>query len=141
MISSLEVGSVFRLVDEASPTLKLITDQLKLLNEQADAAKKAMTSISETAFAGLNTRIGSVTDSLKGIGDVGATAAEKMASSFDAATLTMSASLKKMAEQMSAMKIEGAPLALSGGAGRGGNGGLLGGPSSLSDLTPGVQLR
>ena len=34
MISSLETGAVFRLVDEASPTLKLITDQLKILNEQ-----------------------------------------------------------------------------------------------------------
>jgi hypothetical protein len=39
MISSLEVGSVFRIVDEASPALKLITDQLKLLNEQGARAK------------------------------------------------------------------------------------------------------
>jgi hypothetical protein len=114
MISSLEVGSVFRIVDDASPALKLITDQLKLLNEQADAAKEILGSISKTAFAGLDTKIGTVTDSIKGIGDVGATAAEKMTASFDAATVAMSASLSKVAAQIAGLKFEGG--AVGGGA-------------------------
>ena len=50
MISSLEVGSVFRLVDDASPTLQNITRELKLLNEQSERAKELLGSISQTAF-------------------------------------------------------------------------------------------
>lgn len=50
MISSLEVGSVFRLVDDASPTLQNITRELKLLNEQSARAKELLGSISQTAF-------------------------------------------------------------------------------------------
>ena len=140
MISSLEVGSVFRIEDLASPALKAITDQLALLNKEAESAKKLLTSISRTAFQGLDTRIGDVTKSVAGLGDAGAKAAEKMASSFDAATVTMTASLTKVARQLEEMGVAGA--AVGGGGGlvglraRGG-GGHGGGPHIRA---PGVPL-
>jgi hypothetical protein len=141
MISSLEVGSVFRLVDEATPTLLRITDALKALTGEAEAAKKALSSISSTAFAGLNTRLGTVTDSVKAIGDAGVAAADRMAAGFDAATVTMTASLSRMAKEMAALKIEGAPIALpGGGGGRGvasGPSALLGGPRGSGTPLPG----
>jgi DDE family transposase len=43
-------------LEQRGITLKLITDQLKLLNEQADLAKKALTSISKTSLAGADGR-------------------------------------------------------------------------------------
>ena len=45
---------------------------------------------------GLDDRLGTISKSVAGIGDAGARAAERMAASFDTATLTMSASLKRM---------------------------------------------
>ena len=125
MISSLDVGSVFKIVDDASPALKLITDQLKLLNEQAELAKKAMTSISKTAFAGLTDQLSTVTKQVAGLGDVGAKAADKMAASFDAAAMTMSASVAKVAKQMEQLAVAGGAVGAGGGGG-GGRARLLG---------------
>jgi hypothetical protein len=135
MLSSLEVGAVFRVENLASAALLRITDEMKALNVELDAAKKAMKSISSTAFAGLNTRIGSVTDSIKGIGDVGATAAERMASSFDAATVAMSASLGRVAAQMAGLSSTAGRVALPGVAS--GPSALLGGPRGSGTPLPG----
>jgi hypothetical protein len=128
MISSLETGAVFRIVDEGSPALKLMTDQLKLLNEQAETAKKLLSSIARTSFTELGGKLDTLSASVKGIGDAGASAAEKMAGAFDAATLTMSGSIKKVAEQIAALKVEGAAVGAGGlGPGSGGRGGGSGG--------------
>ena len=51
MISSLEVGATFRLVDAASPALEAIAAQMKELGIQADHVREVLGSISNTAFA------------------------------------------------------------------------------------------
>ena len=144
MISSLEVGSVFRLVDEATPILLRITDALKALTGEAEAAKKALSSISSTAFAGLNTRLGTVTDSVKAIGGEATKAADTMAAGFDrvAAQVDLAtASVSRMAKQMAAAAAEAKGISVPGGGGGGGGGrarllgGGGGGGSSGSHIT------
>jgi Phage-related minor tail protein len=136
VISSLEVGSVFRIVDEASPSLKLITDQLKLLTEQAEAAKKALTSISKTSFKGLLDQVGNVSKSVTGIGE----SATKTAGAVDAAATQMIASLGRVAAVANDTR-----MLPGGGPGRrpsgSGGGGGAGGSSSFNNWlygTPGI---
>jgi hypothetical protein len=45
MITSFEVGSVFRVIDQASPTLRLILKQVRELNVALDKARASLTSL------------------------------------------------------------------------------------------------
>jgi hypothetical protein len=51
MISSLEVGSEYRIVDLASRALQTIAGEMKELGIQADRVREVLGSISNTAFA------------------------------------------------------------------------------------------
>ena len=132
MLSSLEVGATFRISDLASPALEAIAAQMKELGLQADRVKEVMTSISRTTFAGLDGRLDTLAASVKAIGDAGVAAADRMAAGFDAAAITMSATIKKLEEQIAGMKVEGAPIALPGGPSA-----LLGGPRGSGTPLPG----
>jgi hypothetical protein len=132
MLSSLEAGATFRISDLASPALEAIAAQMKELGLQADRVKEVMTSISRTTFAGLDGRLDTLAASVKAIGDAGVAAADRMAAGFDAAAITMSATIKKLEEQIAGMKVEGAPIALPGGPSA-----LLGGPRGSGTPLPG----
>ncbi len=138
MISSLEVGAIFKIVDDASPALMRIADELKVLQEQIERTKVAFTSLARTTFAGVTDRLQAVNAELKGMGDLGATAADKMALSFDRAAAAMSTSLARVSEQMARIAAQGeevgaavaagaagarAPLILPSRGGAGGGGG------------------
>jgi len=122
MISSILVGAEFEIRDLASPALKAISDQLKIINEQADRAKLAFKTLSETTLTGLNAGIENATKGVAGIADAAETASKGMIASFDRAAVAMSASLAGVARQMAAAEVEGVP------------GNLLGGP-----IGPGVR--
>ena len=114
MISSLEVGARFIIQDDASPALKRIADELKVLQEGIERTKVAFTSLARTTFAGVTDRLQAVNAELKGMGDLGAGAADKMALSFDRAAASMSMSLARVSEQMAAIKAEGASIGSTG---------------------------
>ena len=127
MISSLEVGARFIIQDDASPALKRIADELKIIQEQLERTKAAFTSLARTTFAGVTERLQAVNTELKSLGDLGAGAADKMALSFDRATASMSASLARVSEQMARIAVQGAEIGVIGrakrAAARGGAGG------------------
>ena len=81
---------------------------------------------------GLDDRLGTISKSVAAIGDAGARAAERMAASFDTATLTMSASLKRMAEQMASVSVPGVAS---------GPNTFLGGPRGSGTPLPGWHGR
>lgn len=110
MISSLEVGALFKIVDDASPALQRIASELKEVQAQIEKTKAAFTSLARTSFAGVSDRLIAMNNELKGMGDVAAGAADKMALSFDRATGLMSMSLTRVAEQMATLKAENAGL-------------------------------
>jgi hypothetical protein len=47
MITSFEVGAIFKVLDEASPTLKRVLAQLRELNKAIEAAKVNMSGIAK----------------------------------------------------------------------------------------------
>src|SRR6185437_15788831 len=55
MITSFEVGAVFKILDEASPTLAKIMRQVRVLNAAIDKAKASLVQMSGTQLAGLGT--------------------------------------------------------------------------------------
>jgi hypothetical protein len=57
VITSFEVGSVFKLVDQFSPTLKRITSDLKAFNALAKEAREQLSSLSRVRLSGLSDRI------------------------------------------------------------------------------------
>jgi hypothetical protein len=58
MITSFEVGSVFKIIDEASPALRVILKQVRELNVQLDRARASLTSLGKVAApAGLTTAV------------------------------------------------------------------------------------
>ena len=64
MISSLEVGSTFRILDEASPALAKIAGSLKELQGAIDKTKESFTALAKSSFAGLTGRIDALAGSL-----------------------------------------------------------------------------
>ena len=64
MISSLEVGGVFKIIDEASPTLIKISDALKEMQGLVDRTKESFKLLSQSTFGGLAGRIDELAGSL-----------------------------------------------------------------------------
>jgi hypothetical protein len=58
MITSFEVGSIFRIIDEASPTLRLILRQVRELNAALDKARENLATIGKGVTAGLGGAVG-----------------------------------------------------------------------------------
>jgi hypothetical protein len=58
MISSFTVGSIFRIVDEASPALRLILRQVRELNVAIDKARQNLASIGRGSTAALGVVVG-----------------------------------------------------------------------------------
>jgi hypothetical protein len=46
-VTAFEVGSIFRIIDEASPTLRLILRQVRELNVALDKARASLTELSK----------------------------------------------------------------------------------------------
>src|SRR5260370_42141679 len=51
MIPSFEVGSIFRIIDEASPALRLILAEVRKLNLALDKARASLTSLGKSPVA------------------------------------------------------------------------------------------
>src|SRR6266478_561820 len=76
MISSFTVGSVFKIIDEASPTLRLILRQVRELNTSLDRARASLTSLGKFAMpAGLTTAVAETGALAKAWSDVAKNAA------------------------------------------------------------------
>src|SRR5258705_9347184 len=59
MITSFEVGSIFKIIDQASPALRLILKQVRELNVALDRARASLTGLGKFAMpAGLTTAVG-----------------------------------------------------------------------------------
>lgn len=67
MISSYEVGAIFRIVNDASPTLERIASQLRGLDGLIASAKKELSSLGSSFGGGLVGRIESAGNALKGL--------------------------------------------------------------------------
>ena len=70
MITSYEVGSVFRIIDEASPALERIAKLAADVDKQVEAAKKNLQSLGRTSLTGLATRAKAAADAIGRVGTV-----------------------------------------------------------------------
>src|ERR1700737_3705841 len=71
MISSFTVGSIFRIVDEASPVLRLILKQVRELNVALDKARASLTALGKSVVpVGLTTAVGETSALAKAWADV-----------------------------------------------------------------------
>jgi hypothetical protein len=134
LISSLEIGGIFKVIDEASPAILKIADSLKVLQDQIDAAKTSLgelgrgslTSItmqvdklaeglgkvegSSAAIAGnLDKAMGSVAGSITGVGDSIGSLTAKIAALNSELTAT-SARGARAAETAAASALLGGPV-------------------------------
>lgn len=70
MSISYEVGALFTIKDDATPSLRRIASELKAVNEQIERTKAQLSSLGASAFNGLSGKIGVVGDQLKALGGV-----------------------------------------------------------------------
>jgi hypothetical protein len=76
MITAFEVGSIFRIIDEASPALRVILKQVRDLNVALDKARASLSSMGKFAMpTGLTTAVGETSALAKAWGDVAKNAA------------------------------------------------------------------
>src|SRR5574337_234933 len=157
MITSYEVGAVFKIVDQASSTLKLISTQFKELDALILRTKENMTAVSSTRFAGLANRLKLVNEQMaslagnseKALGGV-MTGFGAMGREIDGAV----AGVKLLKTELASLSVQsrslGGAFALPGPGGRahprpgrsGGSGGGGGGSVSMSHSLPGnVSMR
>jgi hypothetical protein len=96
MISSLEVGGVFRLVDEASPQLIKIADALKDLQVQIDKTKDSFKLLADSTFGGLTGRIDKLAGSLEKVQG----ASGEIAGNLDRAMTTVAGSITAVGDSI-----------------------------------------
>jgi TP901 family phage tail tape measure protein len=116
MISSLEVGAVFRITDMASGPLKEVAAQLKLIDDALNKVKGSLVELAETKFPGLARRIGTLTERM----DALAGSAQKGADGVDRAFASIDTAASASISRVQALKAELASLnapALGGGGG------------------------
>jgi hypothetical protein len=71
MITSFEVGSIFRIIDQASPTLRLILRQVRDLNVALDKARESLAGLGKFAMpTGLTAAVAETGALAKAWGDV-----------------------------------------------------------------------
>jgi hypothetical protein len=84
MIGSYEVGAIFRIVNDASPTLERIASQLRGLDGLIASAKKELSSLGASFGGGLAGRIENADKALKGLDGAAAGAKGAIGSLADA---------------------------------------------------------
>jgi hypothetical protein len=122
MISSLEVGAVFKLQDLASAQLKEIAGQLRVVDEALAKVKGGLVDLAESRFPGLTRSLGTLAqrmDSLAGSAQKGVEGIDKAFASTDAAIGTTISRVQALKAELASLN---AP-ALGGGSGGAGGGG------------------
>jgi hypothetical protein len=120
VISSLEVGGTFRVIDAASGPLKEIAAQLKAIQAAMDKVKGSLVELAESKFPGLTRRIGTLAermDALAGSAQKGADSIDRAFSSTDAAIGTTIGRVQQLKAELASLN---APALLGGGGGGGG---------------------
>lgn len=130
MIVSYEVGAVYRLVDEATPALRALTERFEVLDRIVTKVKAGLAELSEARFAGLSRSMATLDRSMAKVG----TSAERMGTlvgtSMEAATVRLVAATEQaqafataMSEAAGAARAVrvagGGPVVGGGGGGRG----------------------
>lgn len=120
MISSLEVGATFRIVDEASPILKTIAAQFKELQGLVDETRNSLRGIGTRSLGTLSEKLAAVNKEMAGIADKSGAAADGMSLGFTRLNEQIDTSIAGMTRLRSEMREIGAEsrtLSLGGGGG------------------------
>ena len=116
MISSLETGATFRILDEASPQLVKIADALKELQGQIDRTKESFTALAKSGFTGLTSRVDKLAGSLEKVQG----ASGEIAGNLDRAMTTVAGSITAVGDSIGGLTAKinalNAELAASGKA-------------------------
>jgi hypothetical protein len=151
MISSYEVGSIFRIVDEASPALERIAKLAQDVDAQVELAKKNLQAFGRVSLAGISARFTKTSesivrgatvagDAIARIGTVSEATAGTFAASFGAMnadirmaianTDALTASLRAAGGAARTVGASGVAGAATGAAATGARAGVLGGAVS-----------
>src|SRR5665213_2337945 len=76
MITSFEVGSSFRIVDEATPALRKIREQMQSLNKVINEIRESLAGFSKSVAPGIDGAIKQTDGLAEAWGNVGKSAAE-----------------------------------------------------------------
>ena len=129
MISSLEVGATFKLVDEFSPVLAKIAESMKEFQAQIDATKASLVELTKGSFTSLTGQIDKLAEGMTGVRDATATATDAMSTGMAKVSGTvdaLAASVRTLGAEMQTLAAKSAEMARAGAAGGGG-----GAPPSL----------
>jgi hypothetical protein len=148
VISSLEIGAIFRIQDLASAQLREIAGQLRVVDEALAKVKGGLVDLAESRFPGLTRSLGTLAqrmDSLVGSAQKGAEGIDKAFASTYAAIGTTISRVQALKAELASMN---APGLFAGGGGRwggaarghGGGGGPIGG-GPRADLPGGYHLN
>lgn len=152
MITSYEVGAVYRIIDQASPTLLKIVGLLEKVSGLSKQVEAHFSGLGAVKLGGLNKSLSTLDKQLAGIAQKAGVTREGLVSNFakaDASINTTTAAVSKLTAELAAAKAEAAGLRIPrvGGGGHvrpgqgGGSGGRSGGHGSLSMAGhTGVQL-
>ncbi|WP_267358423.1 MULTISPECIES: hypothetical protein [unclassified Methylobacterium] len=135
MITSYEVGAVYRIVDQASPTLLKIVGLLEKVSGLSKQVEAHFSGIGAVKLGGLNKSLSTLDKHLTGVAEKAGVAREGLVSSFakaDTSINTTTAAVAKLTAELAAAKTEAAGLRIPAGGGgrvRPGQGGFGGGGS------------
>jgi hypothetical protein len=146
-VTSFEVGSVFTIIDKATPVLERLSRQVGAFNKLIDTSKKSLLELGNTKFPGLET-------SLKTLGDQAASFGKKMDAALrgvQANTDATIASVDRLARSWEAVAAAtrtaasaaaraSVPAAGAGVIGGGGGGGRRHAPGFMSYHTQGMHV-
>jgi hypothetical protein len=120
VITSFTVGSIFKIVDEASPTLRLILREVRALNAQLDQARASLAGLGKSVMpAGLTTAVGETSALAKAWKDVAANATLAQRAIGSASTVAARTSLPAAAAAATGGGGRHRPGWLGGGGGGG----------------------
>jgi hypothetical protein len=120
MISSLEVGAVFRIVDEASPVLQSLATQFKELQGLIDETRKSLSGLGTRSLGTLGEKLAVINKEMTGIADKSAAASDAMSIGFKGLNEQIagaSAGMANLGREMKAIAAESRALSLGGGGG------------------------
>ena len=126
MISSLETGAIFKLVDEASPQLVKIADGLKDLQVQIDRTKASLVELTRGNFTSLTAQVDKLAEGMVGVKDATAGAADAMTTGMakvSGTVDTLAGSIKTLGVEMQTLAAKSAEMARAGAVGGGTGGG------------------
>ena len=96
MITSYETGAVLRILDEASPVLRKIYEEVARLEKAIGTAQKRFAELGQTKIPGLNASLTGIEDRLKGIGLKSDGAANSIRTSFGRADTAITDTGRKL---------------------------------------------